>query len=196
MCGWWQEFVRQFEEPQHLVVFTYSDHTSCLRTRKSTSSFKMMYGQHLFRSASNIQAVISLSLGEWEFYSLVKGVAAGFGAVGMLRDLGVELIGDAAIEVEVDATAGRRVTMRRGAGRIRHIATPPLCVQKLVQDGKIKIPKVHGDNPADLGSKHLDAVSIQKCLTRCKFAFRAGRFDIALRAEIQVEGFQTEDESS
>ena len=36
--------------------------------------------------------------------------------LGMLRDLGVESIGDAAIKVEVDATAGRGVTMRRGAG--------------------------------------------------------------------------------
>ena len=39
-----QEFVRQFEEPQHLVVCTDSDHAGCLRTRKSTSSFKIMYG--------------------------------------------------------------------------------------------------------------------------------------------------------
>ena len=111
-----KEFVRQFEEPQHLVVFTDSDHVGGLRTRKSTSSFKIMYGQHLLRSASSIQAVISLSSGDSEFYSLVKGVAAGLGAVAMLRDLGVELTGDATTEVKVDATAGRGVAMRRGAG--------------------------------------------------------------------------------
>ena len=116
----------QFEEPQHLVVFTDSDHAGCLRTRKSTSSFKIMYGQHLLRSASSTQAVISLRSGESEFYSLVKGVAAGLGAVAMLRDLGVELTGGATVEVKVDSTAGRGVAMRRGAGRIRHIATPTL----------------------------------------------------------------------
>ena len=164
-----QEFVRQFEEPQHLVVFT---HAGCLRTRKSTSSFKIMYGQHLLRSASSTQAVISLSSGESEFYSLVKGVPAGLGAVAMLRDLGVKLTGDATVEVKVDATAGRGVAMRRSAGRIRHIATPTLWVQKLVQDGKVKVSKIPGSaNPADLGSKHLDAASIQKHLARCKFAF-------------------------
>ena len=192
-----QEFVRQFEEPQHLVVFTDSNHAGCLRTRKSTSSFKIMYGQHLLRSASSTQAVISLSSGESEFYSLVKGVAAGLGAVAMLRDLGVKLTGDATVEVKVDATAGRGVAMRRGAGRIRHIATPTLWVQKMVQDGKVKVSKIPGNtNPADLGSKHLDAASIQKHLARCKFAFRAGRSDIALRAEIQDEQLRTEDQNS
>ena len=85
---------------------------------------------------------------------LVKGVAAGLGAAAMLRDLGVELTGDATVEVKVDATAGRGVAMRRGAGRIRHIATPTLWVQKLVQDGKVKVSKIPGNaNPADLGSK-------------------------------------------
>ena len=179
-----QEFVRQFEEPQQLVVFTDSNHAGCLRTRKSTSSFKIMYGQHLLRSASSTQAV-------------VKAVAAGLGAVAMLRDLGVKLTGDTTVEVKVDATAGRGVAMRRGAGRIRHIATPTLWVQKMVQDGKVKVSKIPGNtNPADLGSKHLDAASIQKHLARCKFAFRAGRSDIALRAEIQDEQLRTEDQNS
>ena len=168
-----QEFVRQFEEPQHLVVFTDSDHAGCLRTRKSTSSFKIMYGQHLLRSASSTQAVISLSSGDSEFYSLVKGVAAGLGAVAMLRDLGVELTGDATVEVKVDATAGKGVAMRRGAGRIRHIATPTSWVQKLVQDGKVKVSNILGNaNPADLGSKRLDAASILKHRTHCKFTFQ------------------------
>ena len=34
------EFVRQIEEPSHVVVFTDSDHAGGLTTRKSTSSFK------------------------------------------------------------------------------------------------------------------------------------------------------------
>ena len=115
----------------------------------------------------------------------------------MLRDLGVKLTGDATVEVKVDAAAGRGVAMRRSAGRIRHIATPTLWVQKLVQDGKVKVSKIPGSaNPADLGSKHLDAASIQKHLARCKFPSRAGRSDIASRAEIQDDQLQTEDRNS
>ena len=107
---------------------------------------------------------------------MIKGMTAGLGAVAMLRDLGVELTGDATIEVKVDATAGRGVAMRRGAGRIRHIATPTLWVQKLVQDGKVKVSKILGSaNTADLGSNHLDAVSILNHLTHWKFTFRTGR---------------------
>ena len=124
-------------------------------------------------------------------------MAAGFGAVAMLRDLAVELIGDATIEVKVDATAGRGVVMRRGAGRIRHIATPTLWVQKQVQDGKVKVSKILGSAKlADLGSKHLDAVSILKLLTRCNLTFRTGRSEKALRAEIQDDRLQKEDQNS
>ena len=47
--------------------------------------------------------------------------------------------------------------MRGGAGRIRHIATLMLCLQRLVIIGDIKMTRVGGnDNCADLGMKHLD----------------------------------------
>ena len=45
----------------------------------------------------------------------------------------------------------------RGAGRIRHIATPTLWLRRLVINGDIKMTRVGGnDNCADLGTKHLD----------------------------------------
>ena len=47
-----QEFVRQVEEAFHVVVFTDSDCAGCLRTRKSTSSFKLFYGSLMLRSTS------------------------------------------------------------------------------------------------------------------------------------------------
>ena len=37
-----QEFVRQFEEPQHLVVFTDSDHAGCLMTKNLTKTILSM----------------------------------------------------------------------------------------------------------------------------------------------------------
>ena len=70
-----------------------------------------------------------------EFYALVKETSAGLGAVSMLEDLGVDSskstqIDKAVLEVRVDASAGRR-----------HIATPTLWVEKLTQDGIVKITK-------------------------------------------------------
>ena len=86
-----QEFVRQIEEPSHVVVFTDADHAGCLKTRKSTSSSKLFYGSHMLRSTSTTQGVIALSSGESEFCALVKGTSAGLGAVSMLKHLGVDI---------------------------------------------------------------------------------------------------------
>ena len=67
----------------------------------------------------------------------------------MMRDLNVVLqqqrveikatgIGDGIdspiLEIKLDATAGRAMAMRRGAGRIRHIATPTLWIHAAPRD--------------------------------------------------------------
>ena len=89
----------------------------------------------MLRFTSTTQGVIALSSGESEFYALAKETSAGLGAVSMLKDFGVDINKNtksdkAVLEVRVDASAGRGTAVRRGAGRIRHIATPTLWVQK------------------------------------------------------------------
>ena len=112
---------------------------------------------------------MSLSSAEAEFYAAVKTAAAGIGCVSMIRDLGVVLqqqgvevkakgLGDGidspSLEIKLDATAGRAIAMRRGAGRIRNIATPTLWLQRLMINGDIKMSRVRGnDNCADLGTR-------------------------------------------
>ena len=76
-----QEFVRQVEEPSHVVGFTDSDHAGRLKTRKSASSSKLFYGSHMLRSTSTTHGVIALSSGESGFCAVVKGTSAGLGAV-------------------------------------------------------------------------------------------------------------------
>ena len=76
------------------------------------------------------------------------------------------------LEIKLDATAGRPIAMRRGAGRIRHIATPTLWLQRLVINGDIKMTRVGGnDNCADLGTKHLDYQTMNKHLKFCGMRF-------------------------
>ena len=68
----------------------------------------------------------------------------------MLRDLRVVLqpkggevkakgpvdgVDSPSLEIKLDATAGRAIAMRTGAGRIRHIAPPTLWLQRLVING-------------------------------------------------------------
>ena len=106
------------------MVFTDSDPAGCFRTRKSTPS-KLFCGSHVPRSTSTMQGVIALCWGESEFYVLVSGTSAGLGAVSMLKDLGADIskntqIGQAFLEVRIDASAGQGIAARRGA----HIATP------------------------------------------------------------------------
>ena len=127
--------VRQMEEPFHVDVFTDSNQARCPKTRKSTSSSNLWYGSHMLRSTTTTQGVVALSSGESEFYALVKETSAGLGVVSILTDLGVDIskntkIARAILEVRVDASAGRGIVVQRGAGRIRHIATPTLWVQK------------------------------------------------------------------
>ena len=115
------EFVRQVEEPSHVVVFTDSEHAGCLRTRKGTTSSKLLNGSHMLRSTSTTQGVIAVSSEESEFYAMVKGTSAGLGAVSTLKDLGVDIsnntkIDKAVLRGRVDASAGRGMAVRRGAG--------------------------------------------------------------------------------
>ena len=138
--------------------------------------------------------MIALSSGESEFYGAVKATAAGLGLISMMKDLGVVFSGSEkntneslnkrlpCIEVRMDASAGRGICMRRGAGRIRHIATPTLWIQKHVQDGTVVTKKVPGkDNLADLGTKHLDSKTLIDLTTRCGFVFMEGKSSLALK---------------
>ena len=94
----------------------------------------------------------------------------------MLQQQGVEVkakgsgdgVDSPGLEIKLDATAGRAIEMRRGAGRIRHVATPTLWLQRVVINGDIKMTRVGGsDNCADLGTKHLDFQTMNRHLKFC-----------------------------
>ena len=158
------------------------------------------FGKHLLKSASTTQAVVSLSSVESEFYAAVKAAAAGIGCVSMMRDLGVILqqqgvevrakwLGDGvdspSLEIELDATAVLAIAMRRGAGRIRHIATPTLWLQRLLINGDIKMTRVGGnDKCADLGTKLLDCQTMNRHLKFCGMRFAKGQNQIAPHLEL------------
>ena len=73
-----------------------------------------------------------------------------------------------------------------GAGRIRHIATPTLWLQRLVGAGVISVVKQEGaQNPADLGTKHFDITTMSRHMRTCGFNFLKGPSARALKAELQ-----------
>ena len=106
-----------------------------------------------------------------------------------MQQQGVEVkakgLGDGVDRIKLDATAGRAIALRRGAGRIRHIATPTLRLQRLVINGDIKMTRVGGDdNCGDLGTKHLDYQTMNKHLKFCGMRFAEGRSQIAPQVEL------------
>jgi hypothetical protein len=181
----------------HLDVYSDSDAAGCLRTRKSTSSTIVMHGDHCIRTSSTTQGVIALSSGEAEFYALVKSSSIGIGSIAIAADLGVP---NMQLRVHTDATAGKGIAQRIGAGKVRHIHTPALWIQKAVAENRVKLFKVLGtENPADAGTKYLNKVTLWIALNRIGVHSIEGRSTIAPRAQLATENliegqFQSNDD--
>ena len=173
-----QHFRKQ-KQPTRWLVKVDSDYAACLTTRNSTSSNYLFHGEHLIRSSATTQKLPGLSVGETEFMSLVKGAAVGLGAVAMGTDLGSTL----SLDIESDSTTAKSITLRRGVGKIRHLHTPLLWVQKRAQMKDFRVLKVDGKkNAADLGTKFLDGITMRRYLHECGFKFIAGKSGLALKA--------------
>jgi hypothetical protein len=116
-----------------------------------------MLGRHTIHTSSTTQIPISLSSGEAEFYAAVKTASRLIGTLALAKDLGVELGG----RLFTDSAAAKGVFSRRGCGKVRHLETPTLWVQKAVQDKRFTLHKVDGKrNPADLG---VNLLTRQQC---------------------------------
>ena len=143
----------------------------------------LMVGGHLLRATATTQTVISLSSGESEFYGLVKSASIALGAEAMALDLGVVL----KPRVRYDATAGAGIANRRSVGRVRHLHTPSLWVQRYVQEGRLTLVKVLGEkNVADLGTKHLDGKRLWMFMAMMGLRSAVGRSELSLRAAGEV----------
>ncbi len=156
-----------------------ADHAGCLRTRRSTTGLALFHGSHLIKASSHMQTVQALSTAESEFYAIVRGTAVGLGAVSMGRDYGVGF----KLEVATDASAGRGIALRLGAGKLRHLHTQYLWAQGVYHRREAVLIKIPGlGNEADLMTKHLAAPRMQELLRQAGFQVRAGRSKLGLRA--------------
>ena len=159
-----------FQEADTVDVYSDTDWSGCIRTRKSTSGGCLMIGKHLVKSWSATQGPISLSSGEAEFYGVVKASGVALGYQALLRDLGVRM----PLRVWTDSSATMGICSRQGLGKLRHVDTRSLWVQQRVRDGSLELRKVRGEvNPADLFTKHLageDKIKNLLGLFGCRFA--------------------------
>ena len=76
---------------QEILTSTDADLAGCTRTRQSTSCATLMHGVHLIKMISATQKVQALASAESEYYSMVRGAAAGIGLLSLARDFGYQL---------------------------------------------------------------------------------------------------------
>ena len=82
-----------------------------------------------------------------------------------------------------DSSAAQGVLARRGTGKIRHLETQTLRIQKAVQDRVIVAGRVPGNlNPADLGTKFLAEANTLRLLHGIGLRIEVSRDKRALRA--------------
>ena len=74
---------------------------------------------------------------------------------------------------------------RRGVGRVLHIHTPCLWLQRAVADGRVVLDKILGtENPADLGTKVLGKQLIEKIMSTIGYRCISGSSRLALKAQV------------
>ena len=125
------------------------------------------------------QAVIAISSGEAEYYSLVTLIAELCGIRSLAQDWNL----DYKLTVNMNATAAISMASRRGSGRVKHVDTIFLWIQEKIEQLKIAINKKHtSEMLADMLTKFLTNRENIKHLTGMGFVFRDGDHELKLTA--------------
>ena len=101
--------------------------SSCTATLLATQSrgrarrdWVAQIGNHTVKSGSTLQSLTALSVGEAEFYAVVKGGQVGLSLRSMYQDLGIPM----KIEIQSDSSTANSLTDRLEAGqRTKHTDT-------------------------------------------------------------------------
>ena len=150
-------FGRGEDVEEVIDVFSDSDWAACRRTRKSTSGGVASIDGSAIKHWSSTQGSIALSVGEAEYYALVKAVAEGLGLIALGKDLGYEF----RLRVWVDSNTAKAIASRLGLGRVRHLEVKYLWAQEAFRNKKFELKKIRGDqNPADVLTKPMSATEM------------------------------------
>ena len=87
------------------------------------------------------------------------------------------------IVVETDATAGKGIAQRLGAGKLKHIETRYLWSQRVFYDRLAEVKKIpRAMNASDIGTRHCIANEIQTGLKQMSYYELFGSSKLALKA--------------
>ena len=164
-----------------LVLHCDTDWAGCKLTRRSTSAMVAFAGQHCLLTASTTQIPIALSSGEAEFYGVARAASRAIGLVALYADFGVTVD----VRVATDSSAALGIAQRRGCGKVRHLKTSTLWVQRALKLGHFSLVKLPGTlNCADLGTKHLGATTMKGRLERVNLVIVNLPHETALKARV------------
>lgn len=153
-----------------------SNHANCPMTRRSTSGGVLMRGCHCWDGWSSTQEIVTISSGESEFMAGLKAACQLLAALSMMSEIGLVLEG----EVETDSSAGLGMSSKIGLQKTKHIETKYLWIQQAVKQQRFKMKKVDGKtNQADLLTKHVDYVTMQRYMKALGLEVREGRCKIS-----------------
>ena len=154
-------------------------------TGKSTRGGCLMLGRHLLKSWSSNQQTVAMSSGEAELYALTRSATQVVGMLQLLQDFNVGCAG----VVCTGSTAAIGISLRRGLGRTRHIKVQYLWIQERLEDGDLRIEKVHTEaNHADLMTKHLRKEDRERHMKGMNIRVEAGRSSASLSIEAVSRG--------
>ena len=68
-----------FQESDSIECYSDTDWAGCPRTHKSTPGGVLLLGQHILKTYSSTQPIVSLSRGEADFYAVVEATGAALG---------------------------------------------------------------------------------------------------------------------
>ena len=101
-----------------ITVLVDSDFAGDPVSRKSTTGLVAQIANHTVKSGLTLQSLTALSVGEAEFYTVVKGGQVGLSLRSMYQDLGTPM----KIEIRSESSTANSLTDRLGAGqRTKHM---------------------------------------------------------------------------
>ena len=159
----WRFDYAEVQPDQMIRVFSDSDWAGDSESRKSTSAGMVFYGHALVEAFASSQQIVALSSAEAEYVAMVKAAAHGLELSSTLAVSADD--SRPTVHLFSDSKAARAVSCRRGIGRIKHLAIRFLWLQEMTASGEIAVHTVSTTaNPADLGTKPLDARRIVELL--------------------------------
>ena len=168
----------RYQDSCDIHTWTDSDWAGDREDRRSTSGGVLLLGGNAVKHWSITQHVIALSVGEAEYYAIVKGSAESVGVQSLLRGLGI----DAQIYVHTDSSTAKSIASRSGLGKVRHIDVNELWVQDKVRSGSITLVKANGKaNLSDALTKHVTNQELHWHMEHTNQRLAAGRHPLAIK---------------